>query len=52
MRPPLVMMNVPPFVFENWTTFPVVEDPLTVRTLAAARGVVETTTVAAFIVPV
>ena len=37
--PALVMMNVPPAVFENCTTFPVVLDPMTVRTFAAAAGV-------------
>ena len=39
MRPSLVMMNVPPAVLENCTTFPVVLDPMTVRTFAAAAGV-------------
>ena len=37
--PAFVKMNVPPAVFENWTTFPVVLDPMTVRTFAAAAGV-------------
>jgi hypothetical protein len=32
------MMNVPPAVFENCTTFPVVLDPMTVRAFASAAG--------------
>jgi hypothetical protein len=46
------MMNVPPAVLENWTTFPAVEDPRTVRTFAAAAGVAIDVTVAAVTVPV
>jgi hypothetical protein len=33
------MTKTPVPVFENWTTFPVVADPLTVRTFAVAAGV-------------
>jgi hypothetical protein len=35
------MTKTPVPVFENWTTFPVVDDPLTVRTFADAAGVLE-----------
>ena len=37
--PALVMMKFDPAVVENCTTFPVVLDPMTVRTFAAAEGV-------------
>jgi hypothetical protein len=33
------MMKFPPAELLNWTTFPVVLDPTTVRTFAAAAGV-------------
>jgi hypothetical protein len=33
------MMKFPPALLLNWKTFPVVLDPMTVRTFAAAAGV-------------
>jgi hypothetical protein len=39
MLPALVMMKFPPAELENCMTFPVVLDPTTVRTFAAAEGV-------------
>ena len=39
MRPALVMMKFPPAELENCMTFPVVLEPMTVRTFAAAEGV-------------
>jgi hypothetical protein len=33
------MMKFPPAELLNWNTFPVVLDPMTVRTFAAAAGV-------------
>jgi hypothetical protein len=41
------MMNVPPAVLENCTTFPVVLDPMTVMTFASAAGVALAVTVEA-----
>jgi hypothetical protein len=37
--PAFVMMKFPPAELLNWKTFPVVLDPMTVRTFAAAAGV-------------
>jgi hypothetical protein len=51
--PVLVIIKLPAAVeFVNWKTFPVVEDPMTVRTFAAAAGVDVTDTDATFMDPV